>query len=418
MHTLVQFFAILAALARLPELSVANWTPGKAAQINFYDGGTCSTYIADATSWWTGSPFVGGTAAETGAECFLLNMPGYSTGISNAMMWEESIMNDTVEPALANGWCTYWDGFNCTGNEFPITYTPAGAQEGPCEAERSKDGFLWKSAKLPWLTLRPAWRLHQCTHDAGFIPSSDSTIEFIIDFHSPNHFLRVAIYCILVSADCKRCRLGINTEHGHSVSDTFSTASSITLPSSSSLVSSFHNNAIPSSESLPSYSSSISASLVSVSAPPSIRVTKESLPPAMIAGVTTGAVSLVVVSILLVFCIRRRSRKKPEAVLPYLLSEPRSSETQRRVPAPLVSEKFSRSGMSDSQPRSTTPSERRRHQSLVANELRALREEMVRLNSAVASGDGNDARIRALERELQSYADAERLDPSLPGYLD
>jgi hypothetical protein len=43
---------------------------------------------------------------------------------------------------------------------------------------------------------------------------------------------------------------------------------------------------------------------------------------------------------------------------------------------------------------------------------------MERLNSAMSSGDGYDARIRALERELQSYADADRLDPSLPGYLD
>jgi hypothetical protein len=72
----------------------------------------------------------------------------------------------------------------------------------------------------------------------------------------------------------------------------------------------------------------------------------------------------------------------------------------------------------DSQPRPLNLGERRRHQSLVASELRALREEVERINNAMTSGDPNEARIRDLERDLQSYADAERLDPSLPRYLE
>ncbi|KAJ6470948.1 hypothetical protein C8R45DRAFT_421293 [Mycena sanguinolenta] len=394
MSPLFEYLCIFTVIAHFPQLSLATWAPGKAAQINFYDGASCSTFTAHASSWWTGSPFVGGTGAKTGADCFPLNMPTDSTGIINAMMWEESTTSDTIEPALANGWCTYWDGFYCTGNELAINFTPAGTQEGPCEAGRSKDSLLWKSARCYIHATTTA-----ASSQAQKLESSSSSTSTIPTTSSAS----------LSSTSL--------------IKDSLSTSSSTILPSSSLLVSSSHSSPIPSSASLPSYSShlsSISASFASVSTPPqSILAAGESLHTAMIAGVTAGAVSLVVVALLLVFCIRRRGQKKPEAVLPYpLMSEPRGSETQRRIPPPLVSQKSGRSGTGDSRSRSTTPGARRRHQSLVSSELRALREQMERLSSAVTGGDGNEARIRALERELQSYADAERLDTSLPGYLD
>jgi hypothetical protein len=148
MHTPFKQFTILTVIAQLPQLSLSTWTPGKAAQINFYIGGTCTAYSNEATSWWISSPLVGGSGAITGAECFLLGMHGdLMTGINTAMMWEESTASDTVEPDQANGWCMFWDGFDCTGNELSSVYVPAGDEGAPCEPARSKDGFLWKSGK-------------------------------------------------------------------------------------------------------------------------------------------------------------------------------------------------------------------------------------------------------------------------------
>lgn len=131
-----------------------------------------------------------------------------------------------------------------------------------------------------------------------------------------------------------------------------------------------------------------------------------------IVGVIVGGLALVTIALLLAFCVWRRGRKKPNVILPYpLMAEPKGLE----APSSALSEKSG--GLEpDSQRHSPTQSDRPRQQSLVASELRALREEMARLNSVMTNGDPNDARIRALERELQSYADAERRDPSLPSY--
>ncbi|KAJ7196733.1 hypothetical protein B0H12DRAFT_1226433 [Mycena haematopus] len=153
MPTLSKYFPVLSAISQLPQLSFATWTPGKAAQINFYVGGTCAQYTSQVASLWTSSPLVGGNGATTGAECFALGMPGDSTGINTAMMWEESTTSDTVEPAQANGWCMFWDGFNCTGNQVSSVYVPAGPGGGPCESGRSKDGFLWKTLNNYYLNV-------------------------------------------------------------------------------------------------------------------------------------------------------------------------------------------------------------------------------------------------------------------------
>ncbi|KAF7336272.1 hypothetical protein MVEN_02175500 [Mycena venus] len=194
MHTPFKYLAILALIAQLPQLSLATWMPGKAAQINFYVGGTCAQYIDEATSWWTSSALVGGNGAVTGAECFILGMPGDSTGINTAMMWEENTTSNTVEPHQANGWCMFWDGFDCTGNEVSSVYAPAGAGGGPCESAWSKDGFMWKSAKCG---------LHRCNHRAGSTPSHapefDSNIDFGFDFHDPNHYPNTTIHYIFVN---------------------------------------------------------------------------------------------------------------------------------------------------------------------------------------------------------------------------
>ncbi|KAJ7280648.1 hypothetical protein C8J57DRAFT_1711710 [Mycena rebaudengoi] len=158
MHTPFKYFAILTFIAQLPQLTLSDWRPGKAAQINFYVGGACAQYTAEMNSRWTSSPLVGGNRATTEAQCFLLNMPGDSTGINTATMWEESTTSDTVEPAQANGWCMFWDGFDCTGNTVSSDYVPEEAEGGPCHSSWSKDGFMWKSAKcfIDAITTTPA----------------------------------------------------------------------------------------------------------------------------------------------------------------------------------------------------------------------------------------------------------------------
>lgn len=138
-----------------------------------------------------------------------------------------------------------------------------------------------------------------------------------------------------------------------------------------------------------------------------------SLPTTTIAGITTGVLALAMIAALLGFymLVWRRKIKKPEAVLPdpYLVVSEQNTQEARRPHA--LSGKSRRSGERagrDSQPRSPNSDGQRREQSLVAIELRALREEMVRISSAMNRGNGNDL-LRVWER-------AEMLDPSLPGY--
>ncbi|KAJ6471393.1 hypothetical protein C8R45DRAFT_1078232 [Mycena sanguinolenta] len=164
------------------------YVDGKAAQINFYDVSTCVQYIAEATSRWTSSPFVGGTGAITGADCFPLNMPVDSTGINTAMMWEESTTSDTVAPAQANGWCMFWDGFNCTGNNMGDPASPGGVRMD----------FCGRALNFSTVANITAWRLRRCNHGDRFIPSSDAAIEFIFDFHNPHQFLDIVSHDILI----------------------------------------------------------------------------------------------------------------------------------------------------------------------------------------------------------------------------
>ncbi|KAJ6527113.1 hypothetical protein B0H19DRAFT_1084159 [Mycena capillaripes] len=291
-----KYFDILTAVIQLPQLSLADWTPGKAAQINFYTNGTCTALnLNSEAAWWTLSPFVGG-GSITGAECFSISLLAEWTGINIAMMWEESTRSDTVEPDQANGSCTFWDGLTCNGKQMSSTYAPSGAGGGPCQPARSAEsGDFWKSVKCR-IHHRPV-QLHrfesEYDHAASSLDSaSDSASDF--DFDDPKRYPNIAVHYVPLDLN------GQEAQH-----ETF--------------------------------------------------------------------------------------------MLPAL---PLKSRIER-----------------DSQHCSPTVDERRRQESVVANELRALREEMVRMSSAMTSGDGNDAHIRALERELHSYADAERPNPSLPRHL-
>jgi hypothetical protein len=152
-----KFFGTLTAVAHLPPLILADWSPGKAAQINFYVNGTCAPqyiYSSAATSWWSVSPLVG-IGSITGAECFTLNLVGRSTGINTGMMWEQSPPKDGIEPNQANGSCTFWDGVACYGKKASSSYVAGGVGGGTCQPARSAmSGLLWKSAKCMVLPRR------------------------------------------------------------------------------------------------------------------------------------------------------------------------------------------------------------------------------------------------------------------------
>ncbi|KAJ7265688.1 hypothetical protein C8J57DRAFT_1330335 [Mycena rebaudengoi] len=238
MHTPLKHFTILTVIAQLPQLSLSTWTPGKAAQINFYVGGTCTAYSNEAAFWWTSSPLVGGSGAITGAECFLL-------GVNTAMMWEESTASDTVEPDQANGWCMFWDRSDCTGNQVSSVYAPAGDEGGPCQPARNEDGFLWKSGRcfIDATTTPAPPRISALTSTPNTTPTSPSTTS-------------------------------LSTSIGHT-SLTSSSSTSLSAPTSSHT-----STTISSSASPPGYSSSISESLESASTPPQskTRTTKRKLP--------------------------------------------------------------------------------------------------------------------------------------------
>ncbi|KAJ6527056.1 hypothetical protein B0H19DRAFT_1385492 [Mycena capillaripes] len=402
MHSPFKYFAILTVVAQLSQLSFATWQAGKAAQINFYRGGACHQYAGEATAWWTSSPLIGGNGEVTEAQCITLGMPGDSTGINIAMMWEKSTASDTVEPASANGLCIFWDGFNCSENELPSGYVPAGDVGAPCQPGRSEeDSLLWKSAKC-------------------FIDATESTSTPPPTSPPPPSSTSASTSTTPTTTPTSSSTTSLSTSINHTSppSPYITSHSTSSTPSSISSSTIFASSSPPASS--PSTSSSISATLASASTPQqsAIRAARNSLSTATIAGIIAGVSALIVVAMLLAFCVWRRGRKKPETILPYqLVSEQNGQEAQRG--APMLSALSEKPGMEqDSQHRSPTPDQRRLQQSLVASELRALREEMARISSAMTSGDGSDARIRALERGLQSYADAERLDPSLPRYMD
>lgn len=136
------FGFVLTVMASFSCLTLANWESDKAAQINFYKDASCSQYNGEAAAWWTKHPLVGGigsTQAAARAECFNLNMPGDSKSINTAAMWAYQ------SSSTWSGRCDFNDGLDCSGANWAGSVYPSGGTT--CVAARSKDGYLWKSAK-------------------------------------------------------------------------------------------------------------------------------------------------------------------------------------------------------------------------------------------------------------------------------
>ncbi|KAJ7829192.1 hypothetical protein B0H14DRAFT_2810591 [Mycena olivaceomarginata] len=142
MRTCTSILAILMAiLSQLAHLSLANWTRGKGAQINFYTDTQCTAYHGEVAAWWNRVPLVAVEPAQLG--CITLDMPGDSLSINTAAMWAYSA---GMQPAEAAGYCVFYDGFECNGQS--ITVLSFYHLNGPgCQPSRSFGGYLWKSAK-------------------------------------------------------------------------------------------------------------------------------------------------------------------------------------------------------------------------------------------------------------------------------
>ncbi|KAJ6468877.1 hypothetical protein C8R45DRAFT_1105511 [Mycena sanguinolenta] len=125
---------------------LATWTLGKAAQINFYTDTRCTAYNGEVAAWWTTSPEVGEIGSTSGAaraQCITLNMPGNSQSINTAALWDYSTM---TQPGIESGYCTFWDGYTCSGNAATSYYDDPPSYP-TCQPARSSAGYLWKSAK-------------------------------------------------------------------------------------------------------------------------------------------------------------------------------------------------------------------------------------------------------------------------------
>ncbi|KAK7062499.1 hypothetical protein R3P38DRAFT_2835468 [Favolaschia claudopus] len=139
-------------LALLPSC-IANWSSGKAAQMNFYTDTKCSAYTGEAAAFYEAFPKVGvfQSTGEDNAQCFSLNMPSSSQSINMVAAWDSNTAFATVqpgEPGRRTGVCQFWDGANCAG-KFVESYVGNGWQGAKpgCQPGRSTDGYLWKSAK-------------------------------------------------------------------------------------------------------------------------------------------------------------------------------------------------------------------------------------------------------------------------------
>jgi hypothetical protein len=146
MRTSTSILAILmASLSHFAHPSLANWTPVKGAQINFYTNTQCTAYNGEVAAWWDRAPRVGiYLRAGHDPDCITLNMPGNSLSINTAHLWPYTTTG--TEPAATFGYCQLYDGFDCTGN-MATSYYDNVSGGGTCQPSRSVDGWLWKSAK-------------------------------------------------------------------------------------------------------------------------------------------------------------------------------------------------------------------------------------------------------------------------------
>jgi hypothetical protein len=134
------FLSFIVTIAHLSQPSVAQWQPGKGAQVNFYHDTSCSQFQSSATAWWDRSPRVSDYRVYSDEpECLSLNPPGDARSVNVAAMWE----HDSGASSL--GVCHFFDGYGCTGSLKTGDYYPG---TGQCLAARSESGnYLWKSAR-------------------------------------------------------------------------------------------------------------------------------------------------------------------------------------------------------------------------------------------------------------------------------
>lgn len=134
-----KYIALISMVASLTQPTLANYSPGKGGQINFYKDTKCSQYNGEAACWWNKAPVIGLQYEGGGpGDCFDLTMPGNSKSINIAGMWKSGGGADS-------GGCTFFSGYGCDGaNQAWATY---GGGEGKCLSARGGAGYLWKSAR-------------------------------------------------------------------------------------------------------------------------------------------------------------------------------------------------------------------------------------------------------------------------------
>jgi hypothetical protein len=136
-------FIHLTVLALAP-LSLANWAPGKAAQLNFYADTKCTSYNGENAAWHDRWPHLGTTPHVKDspyAECFNIGMGDSSKSINVAAVWT----NNPSKATTSIGYCSLNDGFDCKGENWDHSGYKATYES--CRPARSEDGYLWKSAK-------------------------------------------------------------------------------------------------------------------------------------------------------------------------------------------------------------------------------------------------------------------------------
>src|SRR4051794_28081659 len=141
---------LLAVLATLTPVTIANWTPDRATQINFYTDTKCTAYAGETSSYFSRFPhvgYIGSTIGAAKAECWNINMPGNAKSLNTANIWGYTT-STTTPPGSWSGRCDFNDGLDCKGNNWGFSGNPINYDgSNTCLAARSKDGWLWKSAK-------------------------------------------------------------------------------------------------------------------------------------------------------------------------------------------------------------------------------------------------------------------------------
>ncbi|KAJ7457326.1 hypothetical protein FB451DRAFT_1509517 [Mycena latifolia] len=307
-------FAILAAAA---QVALANWTPDKAAQINFYTDTKCSAYAGEAAAFWTQLPLVGGigstvsllptlgygvgnlsggdcsTVGAARAQCITLNMPGNSQSINTAALWGYST---TTEPGTGSGNCVFWDDYTAsTPTVNPTGFFFTGPRNlTTCAPATITWSYESATPLLPDLTLGLA-------NENITIVITDGLIQRQAQKYTwPSVNLTEGIYnlvALLLLAPTNPSQFAVQVSNG---TDT-SCLTSASNPARPSAVSS-------SSTDIPASSASRSSTTSNASERGSSRPSR-----GVIAGAVVGALALITGVLTAYFCVYRRSprRKHP-----------------------------------------------------------------------------------------------------------